>query len=235
MLHALILLAFAPPVSSAVSASDIVARMLHADSERAAALKGYVGTRRYTFENKRVGKRAEMTVRVVCDESGAKTFEVISESGSGFVRKRVLRKMIDAEQEASRKGEREQTRIEPRNYDFHLTGTDVMNGRRAYVFEIAPRTENKFLIRGRIWVDAEDFAIARIEGQPAKNPSFWIKSVRVVQQYGRSGQFWLPAANESHAEARIFGATDVAIQYFDYVVGEQKANLQQTRDEGRQP
>jgi hypothetical protein len=71
-------------------------------------------------------------------------------------------------------------------------------------------------IRGRIWVDTEDFAIARIEGQPAKNPSFWIRSVQVVQRYGRTDQFWLPAMNHSVAQARILGATEVVIEYSDY-------------------
>ena len=65
-------------------------------------------------------------------------------------------------------------------------------------------------------MDAEDFAIARIEGQPAKNPSFWIRSVQVEQRYGRTDQFWLPALNHSLAQARIFGATEVVIEYSDY-------------------
>ena len=55
---------------------------------------------------------------MICDSTGAKTFEVIAESGSGFVRNRIIRKMIEAEAEASQKGEREQTRIIPANYDF---------------------------------------------------------------------------------------------------------------------
>ena len=191
--------------------------------------------RRYTFENKRIGKRAEVTVREVRDAAGAKTFEVVSESGSEIVRKRVIAKMIEAEQEVSRKAEREQTRIIPANYEFHLSGKEVMNGRSSYVFDIDPKTENKFLIRGRIWVDAEDFAISRVEGQPAKNPSFWIKSVHVVQQYGRTGKFWLPASNQSHAEARVFGPTEVTIHYFDYVTIDEKATLQTTGSNTSRP
>lgn len=203
-----------PPLTTA----EIVERMLRADTERLTALCGYTGMRRYRFENKRFNKRAEMVVRVACDSTGAKTFEVISESGSGFVRNRIIRKMIEAEREASQKGENEQTRIIPANYDFRLLGTDISDGRRSYVLEISPKTKNKFLIRGRIWVDAEEFAIARIEGQPAQNPSFWVRSVKVVHRYERAGRFWLPAMNESRAQARIFGATDVAIEYYDYVI-----------------
>ncbi len=40
-----------------------------------------------------------------------------------------------------------------------------------HVLEVVPKTPNRFLIRGRIWVDAEDYAITGIEGTPARNPS----------------------------------------------------------------
>ena len=217
MLHNLILLAMiqdAPPPP--LSAPEIVEHMVRADNERLAALSGYTGMRRYHFENQRFNKRAEMTIRMACDGAGVKTFEVVEETGSETVRKRIIHKMIEAEEEASRKTERQQTRIIPANYDFRLIGMETLEGRDAYVLEVIPKTQNKFLVRGRIWVDAEDFAIARVEGNPAKNPSFWIHSVHVVQRYGRQGQFWLPLRNESRAEARIFGATDVVIEYFDY-------------------
>ena len=217
MLQSLVLLVMiegAPPPP--LTAPEIVERLVRADKERLAALAGYTSVRRYRFENKKFNKRAELTTVVACDSSGAKTFEVTAESGSGFVRSRVIRGMIDAEREASQKGEHEQTRIVPENYDFRLIGTDTLEGRGSYVLEISPKTQNKFMIRGRIWVDANDFAIARIEGQPAKSPSFWIRSVHVVQRYERIGQLWLPVMNESRAQVKVFGATDVVIEYFDY-------------------
>lgn len=205
-----------------LAAPEIVERMMRADAERLAALAGYTGTRRYRFENKRFNKRAEMAVHVTCDSTGSKTFQVVSESGSGFVRNRILRKMIDAEREASQKEEKEQTRIIPANYDFLLIGTDVTDGRSSYVLQIIPKTRNKFLIRGRIWVDAEDFAISRIEGSPAQNPSFWVRSVHVLHRYERAGRFWLPVMNQSNAQAKIFGATDVVIEYSGYVTSERE-------------
>jgi len=217
MVQSLVLLAMieaAPPPP--LTAPEIVERMVQADKERLAALAGYTGIRRYRFENRGFNKRAELTTRVACDSSGAKTFEVTAETGSQFVRSHIIRRMIDAEREASQKGEHEQTRIVPDNYDFRRIGADTLDGRGSYVLEISPKTQNKFLIRGRVWVDADDFAIARIEGQPAKSPSFWIRSVQVVQRYERIGRFWLPVMNESKAQVKIFGATEVVIEYFDY-------------------
>ncbi len=223
VLNSLILMAMIqgatpPPLTT----REIVNRMMLADAERLAALSGYTGTRRYRFENKRFNKRAEMAVHVTCDRAGVKVFQIVSESGSGFVRNRIIRKMIDAESEASQKEEKEQTRIIPANYDFRLVGTDVSDGRESYVLEINPKTRNKYLIRGRIWVDAEDFAISRIEGSPAQNPSFWVRSVHVLHRYERAGRFWLPVLNQSKAQAKIFGATDVVIEYSDYVTSERE-------------
>ena len=39
-----------------------------------------------------------------------------------------------------------------------------------YVLNVIPRTDEKFLYRGKIWVDAKDFAVTRIEAEPAKEP-----------------------------------------------------------------
>jgi hypothetical protein len=197
------------------SAEEIVERMVQADNNRLAALARYTGIRHYRFENQKSGKNAEMTVRMSCSDD-VKTFDVVSESGSGFVRNHIIRKMIEAEQESGQKGERKESRIIPDNYDFRLVGREMSNGRDSYILELAPKKPTKFSIRGRIWVDAEDFAIARVEGQPGKNPSFWIRSVKIEQRYGRTGQFWLPSLNHSVAQARIFGTTEVIIDYSDY-------------------
>jgi len=212
-----------PPAPLPMTVTEVVDHMVQADNERLATFPGYTGMRRYHFENKKFNKRAEITVRVVCDDTGAKTFEVVAESGSGFVRTHIIRRMMDAEREASQRGEHQQTRILPQNYDFQLLGTETVEGRPAYVLEISPNTTNQFLVRGRIWVDAEDFAITRVECSPAKNPSFWIHNVKVLHRYDRIGRFWLPVANQSHAEARIFGLTEVGIDYFDYQISKPQA------------
>ncbi|MGA2592234.1 MAG: hypothetical protein ABSH32_20170 [Bryobacteraceae bacterium] len=211
-----------------LTAPEVLERMVQADNDRVAALAGYSGVRHYRFENKKSNKHAELTVRMSCGSDGVKTFEVVGESGSGFVRTYILRKMIEAEAESSQKGERKENRIIPENYDFRLIGTEALDGRDSYVLEINPKKPTKFSIRGRIWVDAQDFAIAQVEGQPAKNPSFWIRSVKVVQRYGRTDQFWLPALNHSVAQARIFGATEVVIEYSDY-----KTNVRQVQARAR--
>ena len=210
-------LAAAESGAALAGTSDVISKMIERDGQRQAALNGYTAQRRYTLENTRLNKRAEMLVRMTVMADGTKEFDIVSESGSGAVRKRVFRKMLEAEIEASRPALRDRSRITPANYEFRLVGTDTIEGRPAYVLELTPRTENKYLIRGRIWVDTADYAIAHIEGSPARNPSLWTRSVHFTHRYSKSGAFWFAASNRSVTEVLIFGATNLNIEYFDYV------------------
>jgi hypothetical protein len=67
------------------------------------------------------------------------------------------------------------------DYRFALAGYETMPTGPCYIPAVEPLTENKLLYRGRIWVDAEDFAVVRIEAAPAKNPSYWTKETNIEQ------------------------------------------------------
>jgi outer membrane lipoprotein-sorting protein len=201
-----------------ISVEQAAARMAEMDRARLAALQNYIATRHYTVHNKRFNKHAEMTVRMIYLFPGRKEFEVVSESGSSWIRNHVLRKMIQAELEATDGAMRNQTRITADNYQFRPAGVVQEAGRPFHVFELTPRTANKYLFSGRVWLDAEDAAVARIEGSPAQPPSFWTRDIRFVHRYDKHQQFWLPTSNHSETQVRIFGTTTVHIDYFAYRV-----------------
>jgi outer membrane lipoprotein-sorting protein len=203
--------------AQAPSADEVVARMIERDHSRQAALEGYTARRHYVLENENYRKRAEMLVRMKCLKNGAKEFEVVSSAGWGGARKHVFPRLLSAEADASQPGSHERSRIIPENYSFEMLGAESVNQRQAYVIALTPKTANKYLMQGKIWVDAEEYAIVRIEGQPAKNPSFWIKRVRFVHTYTKQGPFWLPLSDNSVTDVRIFGATELKIEYFGYV------------------
>jgi hypothetical protein len=73
-------------------------------------------------------------------------------------------------------------------------------------------------MHGEVWVDAEDFAVMKVSGRPAKSPSIWIKDSQFVYRYGKFGPFWLPVTTDSEADARVFGHTEVKIRYKDYQI-----------------
>ena len=198
-------------------ADRVIARLVEHEAQREKQGGGYIGSRRYVLENLRLNKKAEMVVTVRCDGNGRKRFDVKSEQGWNSANKHVLQKMLESEEETSRPETRPITRISSDNYAFDLLGRESLDGRPAYVLRVSPKREDKYLFEGQIWVDAEDFALVRVEGQPAKNPSFWTHNVHFVARYQKAGDFWFPVSTESVAEARIFGETNVRIEYFDYL------------------
>lgn len=198
------------------TAEEVVARMTEADRIRTPLLNDYTSIRRYTVLNKRFGTRAAMTVRMTYHYPGSKRFEVLSESGSSSVRKQVFRKMLESEQEASGDKVREATQIASRNYSFRLAGTATVEGRRCYVLDAEPKSRNRFLFRGRVWVDSEEYAVIRIEASPAQSPSFWVRKTAFVHRYEKFGPFWLAVSNRSETDVLIFGHTEVQIEYSGY-------------------
>jgi hypothetical protein len=221
MLNTLLLLTLisqAPTVAGLPSADEVVAKMMQRDTERRSQLEGYTSVRRYALENVKHHKRAEMLVRVICHQDGSKEFEIVSSSGWGGARKYVFPKLLEAEVEASRPGNPEDSSVTSENYSFTMLRADEIDGRKAYVIKATPKKKKKYLISGAIWVDAEDFAIVRMEGVPAKNPSFWVKSVQFAHKYQKHGPLWLAGSDTSVTDVRIFGTTELRINYFDYVV-----------------
>jgi hypothetical protein len=203
-------------LETVATAEEIVTRMAAHDLARQTSVDGYAGMRRYVLENHKFHKRAEMLVQVQGDQDGTKHFEVVSEEGWGGARKHVFHKMLESETETSRPEIHASARLIPENYDFVLVGTELVAGRAAYVLEIKPKRNEKYLFQGRIWVDSEDYALVRAEGKPAKKPSFWTKSIHFVQVYQKCGPVWFPVSTQSVTEAHLFGTTDVSIEYFDY-------------------
>jgi len=198
------------------SADAVIEAMLAHNAQRQAQLAGYRGMREYVLENQRWHKRAEMLVRVEGDADETKHFEVEKEEGWKSAQKHVLRKMLDSEAEGSSREIRSSTRLSEENYEFHMVSAAMLDGRKSYLIAVVPKRREERLFEGKIWVDAQDYALVRVEGKPAKNPSFWIRSVHFVHTYKKSGPFWFPLLTESVTDVRIFGSTSLDISYFDY-------------------
>ncbi|MFB3812800.1 MAG: outer membrane lipoprotein-sorting protein [Terriglobales bacterium] len=209
----------ATPLPS-LSAEQIVQQMTERNRERAEALRNYSGNRvyhvRYTgFPGKR---EAVMTVRAQYTAPNQKEFTIVSQNGSSLLINRVLKKLLESEQEAATKDNAKSTALGPQNYQFELLGTEAVNDRPCYLLGVIPKQKSKFLYRGKVWVDGSDFAVVKIEAEPAKRPSFWISKTRINHSYAKVGDFWLPAENLSTTDVRLGGVATLTIKYADYVV-----------------
>src|ERR1700719_619888 len=203
-----------------LTADQVVQRMVERSEQRAQALESYRGTRIYNLEyHGLASKSATLVVAMTYRRPDEKKFSIVSETGSELLQGRVLKRLLEAEVEAMQLDQRRQTAMNPENYEFRLVGNEEMTcGLEFYVLEVTPRIKNKFLFRGRIWVEAQDFAIARMEGEPAKNPSWWTKRNDIHVTYQKVGDFWLPARNETNTQVRIVGHTLLTIVYQDYEI-----------------
>ena len=202
-----------------LTTDEVVQKMVERNRERTQTLESYRGNRTYHLEYQGlVSKSATMVVAMTYRQPSEKKFCIVSESGSELLQGRVLRRLIDAEIEATQEEQRERTAMSPRNYEFRSAiGVDPDDS-GFYILEVTPRSKNKFLFHGRIWVDRHDFAVARMEGEPAKNPSWWTKRNVIQVSYAKVGEFWLPARNETSTQLRMAGHAVLTIVYQDYEV-----------------
>lgn len=204
-----------PPM---LSVDEIVEKVMTANARRSSELRGFQGKRKYNLQYHGLlgGREASMEVLVTYSAPDQRTFSVVSQSGSKLLLNRVLLKLLDSEKEAFE--HRKQVELSPENYKFDLVGTDTAEGNSCFVLAVKPRKQNKFLYAGKIWVDAHDFAVVRMEGEPAKSPSFWIRDTEIDCTWEKVGNFWFIAHNRSVSHIRMGGVATLTIDYDDYQI-----------------
>jgi outer membrane lipoprotein-sorting protein len=201
-----------------LTAEQVARKLQERNAQRAAALSEFEGTRVYRMQYRGFpsDRDAEMVVTMVYHAPDSKKFSVVSQTGSKLIIDRVFKKLLEGEQEAVNEENRPNTALSTENYDFTSAGYENTPEGAQYVLNLLPKTKNKYLYRGKIWVDAKDFAVRRIEGEPAKNPSFWIKKTEVTHRYVKVNDFWLPAENHTESVIRLGGRAILSIEYKDY-------------------
>lgn len=206
-------------VSAPLTADEVIRHVVEKNEERAKALETYSSLRSYHLECHCVShKKADMLVRADYIAPDKKSFTIVSESGSGTVRNKVFKKLLEAEQESMREENQQRTAITSENYTFQLADYEKTDTDEFYVLDAQPLSKNKFLFRGHIWVDARDFAITRVEGEPAVNPSWWTVKTDFKRSYQKIGDFYLPESNQSETKVRILGTAVLTIEYREYQI-----------------
>jgi hypothetical protein len=149
-----------------------------------------------------------------------KVFQTTSEAGSGFVRHHVFERLMKSESEAASGKEHHDSALTPANYAFAFIAEEDLGPYHCLVLEVSPKRKDKYLFEGKIWIDAQEFAIAKTTGHPAKNPSFWIHHVEFVRQYQRIDDFWLPFRDETIVDRRIHGRKIFAVDHANYSINQ---------------
>jgi hypothetical protein len=203
-----------------LSADQVVDNLVRQNLERTQALRHSEATRVYhlAYRGFPGDREAEMTVEATYNSPATKDFKVVSQSGSKLILDRVFKKLLESEKEATEPAVSRRTQLNRDNYDFELVGYVPSETSGQYVLWVSPKSKSKYVYRGKVWVDGTDFAVTRIEAEPAQNPSFWTKKSEIRHEYVKVQSFWLPARNESVSYIRLGGRATLTIEYKDYRV-----------------
>src|SRR5580704_6842324 len=161
------------PAAPVTTVADVVNQLVEHNQDRADRLRYYTSQRHYHLEYHGFPHSADATMDVEAIYSApSKRFRVLSASGSQKLIDHVMKRLLKGEQEAA--GEQPKNALTPANYNFALLETGIENGRNLFVLRVDPKTPSKFLYRGKIWVDAQDYAVVKVEAEPSESLSFWI-------------------------------------------------------------
>ena len=206
------------PLRSDVQANQLFADLAAQNALRTASLVEYSTTRTYEVKDVKGKIHAREVGVMQYHAPDKKTFAVKSEDGSGVVRRLALNPLIASEIEASSGKQHRDSSITPANYDLKLIGEQQVGSYYCYVAEAIPKRRDKYLFEGKVWIDEHDHAIVRIEGHPAKRPSFWIERADFIREYQRIDGFWFPKRDLTFVHVRLYGTKILTIDHADYVV-----------------
>jgi hypothetical protein len=203
------------PVASPLDGRAIIQRLEEENLARDARLRSYTQTRRYSVNADSQKTVSELVVAMRFDAPSTRTFTTSSNSGVGWIHRRVFGRLMEAEQEAGG-AERATSAVNTNNYDAELVRSEPRLGRDCYLVSLRPKRRGKYLFTGNAWIDKQDFAIVRLEGEPAQSPSFWVTQAPFVREFQRIDGFWLPSHDETRSRIRMAGEYILRIQYGDY-------------------
>ena len=191
--------------SISLSADQVVDNLVRKNQERAQALLHSEATRVYrlVYHGFPGDREAEMTVEATYNSPSSKEFKVIFQSGSKLIQDRVFKKLLEGEKEAAQPAISARTQLNRDNYNFELIGYQPSTAGGQYVLRVSPKSRSKYVYRGNVWVNGNDFAVTHIEAEPSQNPLFWTKTSAIHHEYKKVGVFWLPAQNESVSYIRL--------------------------------
>jgi hypothetical protein len=170
----------------------------------------YRALRHLEAHNQHFGASAWMDVWTEADKSGGFSYQVASEGGSSYIRRKVFLAALDGEQRLRRDGEPKRSELDHSNYLFMDNG--AVDGELASL-TITPKRKDVLLVDGWVFVKQDDGDLVRIEGRLSKNPSFWTRRVEIVRRYGRVGDAHVPLEIESTAQVLIAGRSTFRMTY----------------------
>jgi hypothetical protein len=212
-------------VGTAPDIAKIVSSMVQAQEQNRAQHTAYEVVRTYRiFRPEETDPKSKVTALVSFLPPHLKTNKI--EESTGGIVERVVRNALQHEVELTQNPTKSE--YSPENYDFTLLGQETLQGNLCYVLGMQPKRESKDLLQGKAWVDAKTFLIRRVEGQPSKNLSWWIRDVHITLMYNNVNGMWLRTGSQASASVRFKGEMEFTSRDVDFRPVEDVAALHST-------
>jgi hypothetical protein len=137
-------------------------------------------------------------------------YEVTGEGGSGYIRSRVLRSLLEEERRTVASGGAANAAITRANYRFAAMGLDP-NGLIRVALQ--PLRNERALLAGAMFLTRDEGTLVRVEGRPAKTPSWWVSRVDVIREYRKLNGAVAPISMEATAQLRTRGSATLRMTY----------------------
>jgi len=142
---------------------------------------------------------------------GLITYRVLGFQGDNTVKKEVIARYLQAEQQTqSDPG----LMLTPANYKFKLKGErQAENNETVYMFQVSPRKKRVGLFKGEMWLDASSYLPVLEKGRLVKNPSIFFKKVDFERAFAIQNGVSVPAHMTSTIDTRVVGKVELDINY----------------------
>lgn len=222
LLYLLAVAAVAQVSAAQPDTNSIIDAMLKAQQNNKARVKPFTVKRNYLLLDKQAEQKAQVVATITILPPDSKEYEI--EHSSGGMGEKVLRDILTKETEQPKDAERKDLSRE--NYNFQLLGEEQVDGRRCYLLSLNPKREEKDLLRGKLWVDAETYNIRRLEGSPVKNPSWWLHDLSILMDFAEVDGMWLRTSMHAVANVRFKGKYVMEARDLEYRFTQQTASRQ---------
>ena len=170
-------------------------------------------------------RRGWLEVRTEFRPGAGLTYQVIGEGGSEYVRNKVLRGMLNSEQESLAKGKRLRASLDANNYTFENGGT-TSDGLQRIVMKPAKKADG--IVNGHLLFNPETGLVSRIEGRLVKSPSFWVRDVDIAYTFAHLNGHILPIDVTSAGRVRLLGRSTFHMSYEYVSVNGQEVKRERT-------
>jgi hypothetical protein len=177
-------------------------------------LTQYRAVRRLEGENPRFNMQGAIEAVTELSAGGRFEYLITSETGSDYIRDKVLRPILETEAKVLASGNASRSALTSENYD--IGGGELAESGLVKLFA-KPRRKDVSLIDGAVYITSDDADLVRVEGRMAKNPSFWTTRVDLVRHYDRLGGVRVPVRLDSTAQIRFAGESTLSMTY-DYAM-----------------